>query len=61
MEIEVGNTVRRTGEKKKGDQKETFDFLQFIFQSKNMKTKYNKSQLITNQNVLKFMALTTWS
>lgn len=38
-----------------------FDFMQFIFQSKNMKTKYNKSQLITNQNVLKFMALTTWS
>lgn len=59
MKTGVRYTEEEQVEKRpKGD---SFVFLRFIFQSKNMKTKYNKSQLITNQNVLKFMASTTWS
>ncbi len=59
MKTGVRYTEEEQVEKRpKGD---GFVFLRFIFQSKNMKTKYNKSQLITNQNVLKFMASTTWS
>lgn len=63
--INVSHTTSGNGSriycKKNRKKEDAFDFIQFIFQSKNMKTKYNKSQLITNQNVLKFMALTTWS